>query len=162
MDDQFEIGLDRDNWSYETQVRNDRCSCKQVLIQLQTGGFEHGEFSWATVDKQNIFVDGEGLHIVPTLTTESTDITEAQLLDGYTVNLTSGRGGWGTCTSSDVKMCSVRSNATLGRIIPPVRSARITTKGKKSIKYGRVEVVAKMPKGDWLWPAICKCRPKGY
>jgi beta-glucanase (GH16 family) len=30
----------------------------------------------------------------------------------------------------------------------------LTTKGKKSIKYGKVEVVAKMPKGDWLWPAI--------
>lgn len=36
----------------------------------------------------------------------------------------------------------------------PVRSARLTTKGKKSIKYGRVEVTAKMPQGDWLWPAI--------
>jgi beta-glucanase (GH16 family) len=39
-------------------------------------------------------------------------------------------------------------------MIPPVRSARLTTKGKKSIRYGQVEVVAKMPKGDWLWPAI--------
>jgi beta-glucanase (GH16 family) len=39
-------------------------------------------------------------------------------------------------------------------MIPPVRSARLTTKGKKSIRYGRVEVVAKLPRGDWLWPAI--------
>lgn len=36
----------------------------------------------------------------------------------------------------------------------PVYSGRINTKGSASIKYGRVEVVAKMPKGDWLWPAI--------
>jgi beta-glucanase (GH16 family) len=36
----------------------------------------------------------------------------------------------------------------------PVFSARINTKSSASIKYGRVEVVAKMPKGDWLWPAI--------
>ena len=28
------------------------------------------------------------------------------------------------------------------------------TRGKKNIRYGRVEVVAKMPVGDWLWPAI--------
>jgi Glycosyl hydrolases family 16 len=35
-----------------------------------------------------------------------------------------------------------------------VRSARLTTQGAKSIQYGRVEVVAKVPKGDWLWPAI--------
>jgi len=94
----------------------------------------------------------------PTLTTESTAIDEVQLLDGYTVNLTSASSDWGSCTSPDVKMCSVTSNATLGRIIPPVRSARITTKGKKSFKYARVEIVAKMPKGDWLWPAICAYR----
>jgi beta-glucanase (GH16 family) len=35
-----------------------------------------------------------------------------------------------------------------------VRSARLTTQGAKWIQYGRVEVVAKLPKGDWLWPAI--------
>lgn len=41
-------------------------------------------------------------------------------------------------------------------MINPVRSARLSTQGKKSILYGRVEVTAKLPKGDWLWPAICK------
>jgi beta-glucanase (GH16 family) len=51
-------------------------------------------------------------------------------------------------------MCSIRSNKTSGAIINPVRSARLSTKGKKSITYGKVEVVAKMPKGSWLWPAI--------
>ncbi|KAF2627591.1 glycoside hydrolase family 16 protein [Macroventuria anomochaeta] len=136
MDDQFDA-IGRDNWSYE----------------IQTGRFGNGEFSWTTDDSQNVFVDAEGLHIVPTLTTDSTDITEAQLLDGYTLNLTTA-GSDGTCTSTDVKMCSIKSNVTLGHILPPARSARITTKGKKSIRYGRVEVVAKMPRGDWLWPAI--------
>ena len=33
-------------------------------------------------------------------------------------------------------------------------SARISTQKSYSIKYGRVEVVAKIPQGDWLWPAI--------
>ncbi|KAJ8107983.1 hypothetical protein OPT61_g8491 [Boeremia exigua] len=136
MDDQFD-SINSDHWSYE----------------IQTGGFGSGEFNWATDDPQNAFVDTEGLHIVPTLTTEATNITEGQLSHGYSLNLTAA-GGDGTCTSTDVKMCSIRSNMTLGQILPPTRSARLTTKGKKSIKYGRVEVVAKMPKGDWLWPAI--------
>ncbi|KAH6642934.1 concanavalin A-like lectin/glucanase domain-containing protein [Boeremia exigua] len=136
MDDHFDT-IDSENWSYE----------------IQTGGFGTGEFTWATDDPQNAFVDSEGLHIVPTLTTEATNITDIQIFHGYAVNLTVA-GGDGTCTSADVDKCSVRSNMTLGRIIPPVRSARLITKGKKSIKYGRVEVVAKMPKGDWLWPAI--------
>ena len=33
-------------------------------------------------------------------------------------------------------------------------SGRINTRGKKTIKYGKVEVRAKLPQGDWLWPAI--------
>ena len=36
----------------------------------------------------------------------------------------------------------------------PIKSARIRTAESFSFKYGRVEVEAKLPKGDWLWPAI--------
>lgn len=153
MDDRFE-SIDAGNWGYEIQVCALRCDSRQLLTILQTGGFRRGQFDWTTSDPKNAFVDTEGLHIVPTLTTESTNITGTQLLDGYSLNITD-TGGNGSCTSSDMTMCSIRSNHTLGHILPPVRSARLTTKGKKSIKYGRVEVVAKMPKGDWLWPAIC-------
>jgi len=39
-------------------------------------------------------------------------------------------------------------------IINPVQSAKISTKESFSFRYGRVEVRAKMPQGDWLWPAI--------
>lgn len=53
-----------------------------------------------------------------------------------------------------IKNCVAQTNLTSGSIVPPVRSARINTKKKASIKYGRVEVTAKMPEGDWLWPAI--------
>jgi len=136
MDDNFEK-IDPANWGHE----------------IQTGNFGNGEFDWTTDDPKNSFVDDEGLHIVPTLTTESTKITPEQLVNGYTLNITKADGD-GSCTSSDYKSCGVRSNATTGIIIPPVRSARLTTKGKKTIKYGRVEVVAKTAKGDWLWPAI--------
>ncbi|KAJ7510963.1 glycoside hydrolase family 16 protein [Mycena galericulata] len=50
--------------------------------------------------------------------------------------------------------CSAVSNATQGKILPPVMSARISTRRSASLKFGRVEVVAKIPTGDWLWPAI--------
>lgn len=45
-----------------------------------------------------------------------------------------------------------RSSARLA--INPVQSARISTAGRFSIKYGRVEVEAKLPVGDWIWPAV--------
>jgi beta-glucanase (GH16 family) len=87
---------------------------------------------------------------MPTLTLESTNITAAELLNDYTVNLTS----IGTCSGNTASACVAVSNTTIGSIINPVRSARLTTVGTRSITYGKVEVVAKMPKGDWLWPAI--------
>jgi beta-glucanase (GH16 family) len=109
-----------------------------------------GAFDWTTDDPANSYVSNNELHIVPTLTLESTSITPEQLINGYTLNLTSD----GTCTTTNNSSCATTSNSTTGIIINPVRSARLTTSGKKTITYGRVEVVAKMPKGDWLWPAI--------
>lgn len=35
-----------------------------------------------------------------------------------------------------------------------MRSARVRTAESFSFRYGRVEVRAKLPRGDWLWPAI--------
>ncbi|KAL2060631.1 hypothetical protein VTL71DRAFT_9272 [Oculimacula yallundae] len=141
LDDKFAT-LDTNTWSHEIQVN----------------GYGTGSFDWTTDDPANTYFDAAGLHIVPTLTLESTDITVDQLMNGYTVNLTAD----GTCTNSGghrssedyVSPCSVVSNSTKNQIINPVRSARLTTAGKKTIKYGRVEVTAQMPKGDWLWPAI--------
>ncbi|XP_054085747.1 gram-negative bacteria-binding protein 2-like [Zeugodacus cucurbitae] len=37
---------------------------------------------------------------------------------------------------------------------PPVNSARITTNGTFSFTYGRIEINAILPKGDWLFPYI--------
>ncbi|KAH6669868.1 concanavalin A-like lectin/glucanase domain-containing protein [Halenospora varia] len=134
LEDHF-ANINPDVWGYE----------------IQRGGFGTGSFEWTTNDPKNAYTDVDGLHIVPTVTTETTDITPAQMLDGYTLNLTTA----GTCTSADpLTSCSIYSNKTSGDIINPVRSARLSTKGKKTLKYGRVEVVAKMPKGDWLWPAV--------
>lgn len=36
----------------------------------------------------------------------------------------------------------------------PIQSAKISTAGRFNVKYGRVEVEAKIPVGDWIWPAI--------
>jgi hypothetical protein len=122
--------------------------------EVQIDGFGNGAFDWTTTDDKNSYVDAEGLHIVPTLTNETTSITTDQMFANYTLNIGNQQGGDGSCTSTTNSSCFLRSNPEKGVMIPPVRSARLTTKGKKSIRYGQVEVVAKMPKGDWLWPAI--------
>ena len=60
----------------------------------------------------------------------------------------------GICSSTEFKNCVAATNVTNGTIINPVKSGRISTKKGATIKYGRIEVTATLPTGDWLWPAI--------
>jgi len=66
------------------------------------------------------------------------------------INLTSA----GTCSSSLLTDCVTKTNTTTGEIVQPVKSGRLNTKKGATIKYGRVQVTARLPVGDWLWPAI--------
>lgn len=98
-----------------------------------------------TNSPNNSFVEDGVLYIVPTLTSDL--IGEAAIFDGYTYNLTE-------CTNANLTACSISSNLTTRTVIPPVQSARITTRFSHSIAYGRVEIRARLPEGDWLWPAL--------
>ncbi|XP_078585898.1 beta-1,3-glucan-binding protein-like [Branchiostoma floridae x Branchiostoma japonicum] len=61
---------------------------------------------------------------------------------------------YGDCTQDfpQGRACFLQgsSNAPL----PPIQSARVTTADSFTFKYGKVEVWAKVPTGDWIWPAI--------
>lgn len=48
--------------------------------------------------------------------------------------------------------CQRSSNGV--NIINPIRSASIRTINTHSIKFGKVEVRARLPIGDWLWPVL--------
>lgn len=70
--------------------------------------------------------------------------------DGSSINLTAS----GNCASTKASDCYIQTNHTAGTIVNPVKSGRFSTKVGAKIKYGRVEVEAQLPAGDWLWPAI--------
>lgn len=55
-----------------------------------------------------------------------------------------------SCTNSQWSGCDRHGTET--SIINPVRSARLNTADSFSFIYGRLEVMAKLPTGDWLWP----------
>lgn len=126
-EDDFSNGLDEKLWQREVQVN----------------GFGTEEFEWTTPYDNNSFVKDNQLHIHPSLTWINGS-------DGETLNLTT----MGICTSKLDSECAATYNTTSGTYIPPVQSARLTTRISKSIRYGKVEVTAKLPVGDWLWPAI--------
>jgi beta-glucanase (GH16 family) len=119
--------------------------------EQETGGFGNGEFEWTTDSTNNSYVKDGYLYIVPTLTSDALGMDA--ITNGYNLNLTTA----GTCTAAnpnDADSCSVYSNSSTGTILPPIQSARLVTNFSTTIKYGRVEVRAKMPKGDWIWPAV--------
>lgn len=106
--------------------------------------YRNGEFEQTTTTDENVFVQNGKLIIKPTLQ-NSTLITTNNV-----INLTAE----GICSSDVWSNCITSTNTTNGTIVQPVKSGRINTKKGATIKYGRVEVTAKLPAGDWLWPAI--------
>lgn len=82
------------------------------------------------------------LHIKPTFTADK--IGEDQVEQGF-VQLVN-------CTDDNPDNC--QRQAWGDYIINPICSARLNTNNSFSFKYGHVEIVAKTPQGDWLWPAI--------
>lgn len=121
------------------------------MEEVQVGGFGNGEFSQATNNGENVYVDNGMLYIKPTLQ------DPALMESNNVINLLAD----GTCTSTSYYDCVAATNTTSGNssVVPPTKSGRLITRPSSkhkgvSIKYGRVEVVAKLPKGDWLWPAI--------
>jgi beta-glucanase (GH16 family) len=128
LDDSFASGLDLGVWTKEAEV----------------GGYGNGQFEQTTSTNENVFVLDGALHIKPSLQDASL-VESDNVLDLRKDNI---------CTSDVWSNCLTSTNTTNGTIVPPVKSGRINTSRSKSIKYGRVEVTAKLPKGDWLWPAI--------
>uniref|UniRef100_A0A8H7Y360 GH16 domain-containing protein n=1 Tax=Psilocybe cubensis TaxID=181762 RepID=A0A8H7Y360_PSICU len=134
--------------------------------EVNMDGFGNGEFEMTTSSRNNSFVQNGNLYIVPTLTSDN--IGMDAVMDGTvynitdcTFNLTRPDNGFVTLDgvrqfdwASYYRSCSAVSNRTAGTVINPVQSARLTTQRSASIKFGRVEIRAKMPNGDWLWPAI--------
>lgn len=54
------------------------------------------------------------------------------------------------CTNPRDQGCIKRGDTK--NILNPIKSARIRTIESFAFKYGKVEVRAKIPSGDWLWP----------
>ncbi|XP_076629597.1 beta-1,3-glucan-binding protein 2 isoform X1 [Colletes latitarsis] len=63
-----------------------------------------------------------------------------------------GRMQLSGCTSNFPSECS--RNAAAFNILPPVISARFTTKNSFHFRYGKIEIRAKFPEGDWLYPEM--------
>lgn len=114
-----------------------------IILQMLTL-YSNGEFEVTTGTEENVFIRDGMLVFKPTLQDESL------LTVNSVLNLTAD----GTCTSDDAANCVAVTNTSTGAIVNPVKSARITTKNFAVIKYGKIEIEAKMARGDWLISSI--------
>ena len=103
---------------------------------------QNNEFQYYRNDPKNSYLQNNILTINPTLTVLENG-NDAWFLHSGTLNL-------------DGSECSSGCSRTgyWDYIIPPVQSAKITTRQSFSFRYGKVEFEAKLPNGDWLWPAV--------
>ncbi|KAL4063685.1 glycoside hydrolase family 16 protein [Scleroderma citrinum] len=156
LDEEFDSGsLDSGTWT----------------VDVELGGYGNGEFEMTTNSPNNVYISNGQLYIMPTLTSDSISGGYSAVMDGATYTLdgctasgyNSTTGGNSTNSTSSgnttssgptANPCTAISSSLAGTVINPVMSGRINTRGKKNIKYGKVEVKAKLPQGDWLWPAI--------
>ncbi|XP_069683835.1 beta-1,3-glucan-binding protein-like isoform X2 [Periplaneta americana] len=104
------------------------------LVTAWDGG--NREFQYYRNDRRNSYVKDGVLYIKPTW-------TSAEYGDDFLYN---GQLSYPDCNMDPCVSSSGQD------IVHPLQSARIGS--SFSFKYGRVEVRAKLPKGDWLWPAI--------
>ncbi|KAJ8039654.1 Beta-1,3-glucan-binding protein [Holothuria leucospilota] len=117
--------------------------------EITAGGGGNWEFQYYTNNRSNSYVRDNVLYIKPqTLTSDKEG--EAFLTSG-TLNL------WGAspadlCTGNNWWGCERTGSVT--NYINPIQSARLRTVDSFAFKYGKIEVEAQMPKGDWIWPAI--------
>ena len=121
----------------------------------------NNEFEMTTTSHTNSFITNGHLYLNPTLTAPTLSSPDSLYdglvynLTGCTFNLTTPNGGFIIQPNGDrvfnndayLKACSGVSNKTVGVVINPVMSARVSTRFSASIKFGRVEVRAKMPNG---------------
>lgn len=105
------------------------------------------EFQVYDNTRTNSYVDNGILHLKPTLLE---DRYGAGFVNTGTLDMNGGSPA-DECTNPAFYGC-LRAGAN--GALNPAMSARIRTINSFSFKYGKVEVRAKMPTGDWLWPAI--------
>ncbi|XP_066259304.1 beta-1,3-glucan-binding protein-like [Euwallacea similis] len=112
------------------------------------GGGGNWEFEWYLNNRTNSFAKDGNLHIKPTLLTD--DYGEDFIFSG-TLDI-NGCFPVDECTNAAFYGCSRTGSDT--NALNPIKSARIRTVDSFTFKYGTIEVKAKLPSGDWLWPAI--------
>lgn len=117
-------------WNYETRFPLDTRDAEFVVYEKRA---------------ETSYIKDKNLIMKPEILTNVLDFDDRRIRGG-TYNLGDA------CTPIEDPMKECEKNAKFGRIIPPITSTSLNTRDKFSFKYGRVEIRAKLPIGDWIYP----------
>ncbi|KAJ9076332.1 3-glucan binding protein [Entomophthora muscae] len=119
--------------------------------EITAGGGGNWEFQFYNNDRRTSFVEDNVLYIKPMLTMDYLGMDVEKFLKEGGLNLWGNTPGM-QCTANGFYGCE---RSTQGdNIVNPIMSAQLRTVNSFNFRYGRVEIEAKLPRGDWIWPAI--------
>jgi len=149
----------------------DTLNASKWIHEVTMSGCGNGEFEMYVPDTANSFVQNGSLHIHPSYTanwfnqsmctSNSNSPVDWQNGCELSFNAQPSKTIYGTSTPypglypgqcNDASNYGCERTASSGNVLNPVISARLFS--SFSFTYGRVEVRAKLPVGNWLWPAI--------
>jgi len=97
----------------------------------------------------------------PNLTLVWSDEFDGTSLSQENWTYETGAGGWGNNEFQTYQSGNSNTTVADGKLVIEAKeingnysSARIITRGKQSFKYGRVDIRAKLPQGQGIWPAL--------
>jgi len=131
FEDEFDE-IDFDVWDHE--------------ITMAGGG--NWEFQVYWNNRTNSYTRDSVLYLKPTLTA---DRFGEEFIKTGQLDLWGGQPG-DLCTNPQFYGCMRVGSGS--NILNPIASARLRTANKFGVLYGRFEARAKLPSGDWIWPAI--------
>jgi len=125
-------------------------------------------FFTVTLENDDAYAGADSGYVTPTSYPGKT-LVWAEEFDGSSLsssswNYETGATGWGNNELQFYRNDPSNVRVDNGRMIITARkeqfggaeytSARVTTKGKREFQYGRIDIRAKLPKGQGLWPAL--------
>jgi beta-glucanase (GH16 family) len=111
---------------------------------LTMAGGGNDEFQWYVNSRFNSFTEDGNLHLKPTYTS---DIYGEDFLTSGRIVIPPDQ-----CTNDWNYGCDRQGSPD--NIVSPIRSALVKSYSAFAFKYGTIEFRAKLPAGDWIWPAL--------
>lgn len=170
----LEIAANQSSSFIDVPVKGDSLRQADIIFYLQLSNPSNAIISNSGKGTGTIICDGtyfpvdNGGYSTPLVRPGYTlfwsDEFDGQTLDKTSWNYELGGSGWGNNELEYYTNSSKNSFLSKGNLIVEARketvgtnnytSARIQTLGKKEFTYGRVDIRAKLPKGQGVWPAL--------